>query len=199
MTSTTSPPEILRTAWDVVATDDGIDELKKQLTTSELRTRALGLLATASHSTQQVLDSELLDGFTTLLQRLDLMSLVIEGWCSYTKLIEAAHQSRSTPNQPQRVVLSNHQIISTHHPTIEVIINETQRYTARLTVTITFDLRLVRVIVQNADLVAVESGSCLVGVTLGTENNLPALVKRERELPAATIIRLRSPIRLLCD
>jgi predicted ATP-dependent protease len=62
--------------------------------------------------------------------------------------------------------VSNHQITSTHHPTIEVIINETQRYTARLTVTITFDLRLVRAIVQNADLIAVESGSCLVGVTL---------------------------------
>ena len=160
MTSTTSPPEVLRNAWDVVVTDDGIDELSKQLTASELRTRALGLLATASHAAQQVLDGKLLDGFTKLLQRLDLMSLVIEGWRSYTKLIDAARQSRATPDQPQKVVVSNHQITSTHHPTIEVIINETQRYTARLTVTITFDLRLVRAIVQNAELIAVESGSC---------------------------------------
>jgi len=198
MTSTTSPPEVLRTAWDVVVTDDGIDELSKQLTASELRTRALGLLATASHAAQQVLDGKLLDGFTKLLQRLDLMSLVIEGWRSYTKLIDAARQSRSTPDQPQKVVVSNHQITSTHHPTIEVIINDTQRYTARLTVAITFDLRLVRAIVQNADLVAVESGSCLVSVTLGIEN-FPDLMKRERELPAAVLLRLHSPIRLLRD
>jgi hypothetical protein len=163
MTSTTSPPELLHTAWDVVVTDDGIDELSKQLTASQLGTRALGLLATASHAAQQVLDGKLLEGFTKLLQRLDLMSLVIEGWRSYTKLIDAARQSRSTAAQPQKVVVSNHQITSTHHPTIEVIINETQRYTARLTVTITFDLRLVRAIVQNADLIAVESGSCLCG------------------------------------
>lgn len=197
MTSTTSPP-VLRTAWDVVVTDDGIDELSKQLTASELRTRAFGLLATASHAAQQVLDGKLLDGFTKLLQRLDLMSLVIEGWRSYTKLIDAARQSRSTPDQPQKVVVSNHQITSTHHPTIEVIINETQRYAARLTVTITFDVRLVRAIVQNADLIAVESGSCLVSVTLGIEK-FPDLMKRERELPAAALIRLHSPIRLLRD
>ena len=96
MTTTTSPPEVSRTAWDVVVTDDGIDELSKQLTASQLRTRSLGLLATASHTAQQVLDGKLLDGFTQLLQRLDLMSLVIEGWRSYTKLIDAARQSRST-------------------------------------------------------------------------------------------------------
>ena len=198
MTTTTSPPEVLRTAWDVVVTDDGIDELSKQLTASQLRTRALGLLATASHTAQQVLDGKLLDGFTQLLQRLDLMSLVIEGWRSYTKLIDAARQSRSTPNQPQKVTLSNHQITSTHHPTIEVIINETQRYTGRLTVTITFDLRLIRAIVQNSTLVAIESGSSLVGVTLGIED-FPAMMKRERELPAAAIIRMHSPIRLLRD
>lgn len=198
MTTTTSPPEVLRTAWDVVVTDDGIDELSKQLTASELRTRALGLLATASHAAQQVLDGKLLDGFTQLLQRLDLMSLVIEGWRAYTKLIDAARQSRSTPNQPQKVVLSNHQITSTHHPTIEVIVNETQRYAARLAVTLTFDLRLVRAIVQNANLIAIESGSCLVGVTLGIED-FPDLMKRERELPAAALIRLHSPIRLLRD
>ena len=47
------------------------------------------------------------------------MSLVIEGWRSYTKLVDAARQSRSTPNQPQKVVLSNHQITSTHHPTMD--------------------------------------------------------------------------------
>lgn len=198
MTTTTSPPEVLRTAWDVVVTDDGIDELSKQLTASELRTRALGFLGTASHAAQQVLDGKLLDGFTRLLQRLDLMSLVIEGWRSYTKLIDAARQSRTTPDQPQKVVLSNHQITSTHHPTIEVIVNEAQRYAARLTVSLTFDLRLVRAIVQNANLVAIESGSCLVGVTVGIEN-FPDLMKRERELPAAALIRLHSPIRLLRD
>jgi hypothetical protein len=102
MTSTTSPPELLHTAWDVVVTDDGIDELSKQLTASQLRTRALGLLATASHAAQQVLDGKLLEGFTKLLQRLDLMSLVIEGWRSYTKLIDAARQSRSTLPSPRR-------------------------------------------------------------------------------------------------
>lgn len=126
------------------------------------------------------------------------MSLVIEGWRSYTKLIEAARQSCSTPNQPQKVVLSNHQLTSTHHPTIEVIVNETQRYGARLTVTLAFDFQLVRAIVQNANLVAIQSGSCLVGVTLGIEN-FPDLMKRERELPAAALIRLHSPIRLLRD
>ncbi|MGH3697560.1 MAG: hypothetical protein ACRDRX_26875 [Pseudonocardiaceae bacterium] len=198
MTSTTSPPEVLRTVWDVVCTDDGIDELSKRLADSQLRTRALGLLATASHAAQQVLDSKLLDGFTQLLQRLDLAALVIEGWRTYTKLIEAAHRSRSTPKEPQKVVLSAHQITSTHHPTIDVIINETQCYTARLTVTITFDLRLVRAIVQNGALVALESGSCLVSVALGIED-LPVEMKRERELPALAIIRPHSPIPLLRD
>lgn len=167
MTTTTSPPEVLRTAWDVVVTDDGIDELSKQLSASELRTRALGLLATASQAAQQVLDGKLLDGFTQLLQRLDLMSLVIEGWRSYTRLIEAARQSCSTPNQPQKVVLSNHQLTSTHHPTIEVIVDETQRYAARLTVTLAFDFQLVRAIVQNrqpgSDRVWIVSRGCHTG------------------------------------
>ncbi|MDQ3905933.1 MAG: hypothetical protein M3300_10950 [Actinomycetota bacterium] len=198
MTSTTSPPEILRTAWDIVVTDDGIDELSKQLTASQLRTQALGILVTASHAAHQVLDGKLLDGFIELLQRLDLMSLVFDGWRSYTKLIDTARESRSTPRKSHKVVMSNHQITSTHHPTIEVIINETQRYTARLTVTINFDLRLICAIVQDAALVAIESGSCLTSVTLGFED-FPALMKRERELAAAAMIRLHSPIRLLRD
>lgn len=198
MTSTTSPPEALRTVWDVVCTDDGIDELSKRLADSQLRARALGLVATASRAAHQVLDGKLLGGFTQLLQRLDLASLVIEGWRTYTKLIEAARRSRSTPEQPEKVVLSTHQIISAHHPTIDVIVNETQHYTVRLTLTITFDFRLVRAVVKDGALVAVESGSCLVRVALGVED-VPGEIKRERELPAAAVIRLHSPIPLLRD
>jgi hypothetical protein len=197
MTSTTSPPEVLRTVWDVVCIEDGIDELSKRLADSQLRAQALGLLTTASRVAHQVLDGKLLDGFTQLLQRLDLTSLIIERWRTYTKLIEAAHRSRSTPEQAEKVVLSTHQITSTHHPAIDVIVNETQRYTIRLTLAITFDLRLVRAVVQNSALAALESGSCLVSVTLGIED-VPGEIKRERELPAA-VIKPHSPIPLLRD
>jgi len=193
---TSSPPAVLRTAWDVVSTDNGIDELSKRLADSELRSHALGLLATASHVAHQVLDGKLRDGFTQLLQQLDLASLVIEGWRTYNKLIEAAHRSRSTPEQPEKVVLNTHQIISKHQPTIDLIINETQRYSVRLSLTITFDLHLVRAVVQNGALVALESGSCLVSVTLGIED-VPGEIKRERELPAAAVIRLHLPVPLL--
>lgn len=193
---TSSPPAVLRTVWDVVCTDDGIDELSERLADSELRSHALGLLATASRVAHQVLDSKLRDGFTQLLQQLDLASLVVEGWRTYNKLIEAAHRSRSTPERPEKVVLNTHQITSKHQPTIDVVINETQRYSVRLSLTITFDLHLVRAVVQNGALVALESGSCLVSVTLGIED-VPGEIKRERELPAAAVIRLHSPVRLL--
>jgi hypothetical protein len=192
----TSPPAVLRTAWDIVSTDNGIDELSKRLADSELRSHALGLLATASRVAHQVLDGKLRDGFTQLLQQLDLSSLVIEGWRTYNKLIEAAHRSRSNPERPEKVVLNTHQIISKHQPTIDLIINETQRYSIRLSLTITFDLHLVRAVVQNGALVALESGSCLVSVTLGIED-VPGEIKRERELPAAAVIRLHSPVPLL--
>lgn len=193
---TSSPPAVLRTVWDVVCTDDGIEELSERLANSELRSHALGLLATASRVAHQVLDDKLRDGFAQLLQQLDLASLVIEGWRTYNKLIEAGHRSRSTPERPEKVVLSNHQITSKHQPTIDVIVNETQRYSVRLNLTITFDLHVVRAVVQNGALVALEAGSCRVSVTLSIED-VPGELKRERELPAAAVIRLHSPIPLL--
>lgn len=196
MTTTSSPPAVLRTAWDVLCTDDGIGELSKRLADSELRHRACGLLATASRVAHQVLDSKLLDGFTQLLQQLDLASLVIEGWRTYNKLIEAAHRSQSAPEKLEKVILNNHQVISTHHPTIDVIVNETQRCSVRLSLTITFDFHVLRAVVQNGDLVALESGSCVVSVTLGIED-VPGEIKREQELPAAAVIELHSPIPLL--
>lgn len=131
-----------------------------------------------------------------MLQQLDLASLVIEGWRTYNKLIEAAHRSRSTPERPEKVVLNTHQITSTHQPTIDVIVNETQRLSVRLNLTITFDLYVVRAVVQNGALVALESGSCQVSVALSIED-VPGELKRERELPAAAVIRLPSPIPLL--
>ncbi|MDQ2882167.1 MAG: hypothetical protein M3Y48_13355 [Actinomycetota bacterium] len=193
---TSSPPAVLRTAWDIVFTDDGIDELSRRLADSELRSDALGPLATASRVAHQVLDGKLLDGFAQLLQQLDLASLVIEGWRTYNKLIEAAHRSRSTPERPEKVVLSTHQITSKHQPTIDVIINETKRYSIRLSLTITFDFHLVRAVVKNGALVGLESGSCLVNVTLSIED-IPGEIKRERELPAAAVVRLHSPVPLL--
>lgn len=198
MTSTSSPPLVLRTVWDVLCTDDGIGELSKQLADSEVRNRACGLLATASRTAHQILDGKLFDGFTQLLQRLDLASLVIEGWRTYNKLIEAARRSQSAPERPEKVVLNTHQITSAHHPTIDVIVNETQRCSVRLSLTITFDLHLVRAVVQNGALVALESGSCLISVALSIED-VPGEIKRERELPASAVIRLHSPVPLLRD
>lgn len=196
MTTTNSPPAVLRTAWDVLSTDDGIGELSKRLADSELRNRACGLLATASRVAHQVLDNKLLNGFTQLLQQLDLASLVIEGWRTYNKLIEAARQSQSAPEKPEKVVLNNHQVISTHHPTIDVIVNETQRCSVRPSLTITFDFHVLRAVVQNGDLVALESGSCVVSLKLGIED-VPGEIKREQELPAAAVIELHAPIPLL--
>ncbi|MGH3711114.1 MAG: hypothetical protein ACRDRQ_24090 [Pseudonocardiaceae bacterium] len=195
---TSSPPAVLRTAWDVVSTDNGIDELSKRLADSELRSHALGLLATASRVAQQILDGKLRDGFTQLLQQLDLATLVIEGWRTYNKLIEAAHRSRSTPERSEKVVLNTHQITSKHHPIIDVIINETQHYSVRLSLTIKFDLHLVRAIVQNGALVALESGSCLVSVALVIED-VPGEIKREWEFPATVVVRLHSSVPLLCE
>jgi hypothetical protein len=77
-----------------------------------------------------------------------------------------------------------------------VIVNETQRLSVRLNLTITFDLYVVRAVVQNGVLVALESGSCQVSVALSIED-VPGELKRERELPAAAVIRLPSPIPLL--
>lgn len=196
MTNTSRSPASVRTVWDLLCTDDGVDELSQRLASSELRNRVLGLLATPSRIAHQVLDGKLFDGFAELFQRLDLGSLLIEGWRTYAKLIQAAHHSRSNPQRPEKVVLNTHQIISTHHPTIEVIVNDTKRYTIRLTLTITFDLHTVCAVVQNGALVALESGSCLVSVTLGIEQ-VPGEITRERELPAALVVRLHSPIPLL--
>ncbi|MGH3822251.1 MAG: hypothetical protein ACRDRA_05335, partial [Pseudonocardiaceae bacterium] len=86
--------------------------------------------------------------------------------------------------------------ISNHHPTIDVIVNETQRCSVRLSLTITFDFHVLRAVVQNGDLVAVESGSCVVSVTLSIED-VPGEIKREQELQAAAVIELHSPIPLI--
>ncbi len=89
-----------------------------------------------------------------------LKDILINSWKKYAKIAEALERSKKKPTETIFLTLTKHNIVSEHHPYIEINLNE------EAIEKIVFDIKLQLILegfvleIQNAEIVAVETGDC---------------------------------------
>jgi hypothetical protein len=151
--------------------------------------------------TQQGRDAaeEQLASVTAGLLDLDLGDLLIYGWRTRERLINAARQTRQVPGRREVVQLGTHRITSAHNPTIELLIDGVKVHTFRFQLTVIFDIELAALIIRDGLLTALKTGDGAVSCTLTLE--MPGgdveLVNQRRKINFHLIINIGHGIPLL--
>ena len=118
-----------------------------------------------------------------------LGGLVLDGWLKYRELIAAAERTRNAAGSSVDVELAEHEIISTHHPVVEVIIDGTVVTTLNFTLTVSFVLRSVIAEVAHGRLTALRGGDVLARARISLWDQ--ELVRGEsRPLVVGAVVRL---------
>ncbi|MFD7631441.1 hypothetical protein ACFV7Q_36450 [Streptomyces sp. NPDC059851] len=149
-----------------------------------------GLTGAADRAVETEL-ARVVNGFLDL----DLFSLLAHGWAKHSDLRAAAHRTRLSPEAPELVALATHSITSTHHPSVELLVDGAPVGTVDVELAVAFHLRALVAAVENAWLTALHSGQCDIEAKLAVRR-IPVAARQGRlELPVGR--RLRSPIELL--
>ncbi|MCX5610697.1 hypothetical protein OHB39_24465 [Streptomyces sp. NBC_00047] len=126
---------------------------------------------------------------------LDLVSLVAGGWSKHTALKAAARRTRQYPGSEEIVALATHAITSTHHPSVDVLVDGAPAATVDVGLTVLFRISGLVGVVRDARLVTVRAAECEVEAKLAVRQIVVASRQGRLDLPAE--LRLRSPVELL--
>jgi hypothetical protein len=155
-------------------------------------TRGLGGL---SASTLQGVNHKIATVADGLLN-LNLGDLLVSGWRKYTALTKAAERTLASPDNEEIVVLATHRIVSTHHPSVDLIVDEAKAHVFVFELTVMFDLVGVAAVVRRGDLVAVRGAKCVVTATLTLEGT-PLELTRKGSIDLGLVVPLRRPMPLV--
>jgi hypothetical protein len=110
-------------------------------------------------------------------------------------LTKAAKRTLASPDSEEIVVLATHRVVSTHQPSVDLIIDGIKVHTLVFELTVEFDLNGVVAVVRRGDLVALRCGECVVTATLTLkETSLKRSRKGRIDLPL--VVRLNPAISL---
>lgn len=126
---------------------------------------------------------------------LDLGDILLSGWRKYTDLTKAAERTLASPGSEEVVVLATHRVVSTHHPSVDLIVDGAKVHTFVFELKVTFDLNGVVAVVRRGDLVALRCGECMVTATLTLEGTSLELSRKAR-IDLALVVQLHPPIPL---
>lgn len=97
---------------------------------------------------------------------IDVGVLVLDGWRKYRELVAASERTRDAPGQPEDVVLGDHEITSTHHPEVDVIVDGSLVSTLTFELTVSLELRGVIAIVEKGRLTTLRCGDVVAGARI---------------------------------
>jgi hypothetical protein len=130
---------------------------------------------------------------------LDLGDLLIYGWRTGERVLEAARQTRQEPGRREVVQLGTQRVTSEHHPTVELLVDGVKVHTFRFQLTVTFDIEVAALVIQNGRLTALKAGDSVISATLSLE--MPGgdadLIHQRRQLSLPPLVRLGPGIPLV--
>jgi hypothetical protein len=126
----------------------------------------------------------------------DLGSVLVSGWRKYTELTRAAKRTLAVPGSEEVVILAAHKVSSTHHPSVELLVDGVKVYTFVFELTVEFDLTGVVAVVWRGELVALRGGECVITVTL-TFEGVPLVPLQKRSIDLVVVVPLRPAIPLI--
>ena len=130
---------------------------------------------------------------------IDLGDMLIYGWSTHRRLVDAAKLTLQAPGRKEVVRLGSHRITSAHHPAIDLVVDGVRVHTFRFELTVTFDIDVAVAVIQQGKLVAMRSGDLSVTGTL--EAQMPAgnaeLAHGQRQISSHLVIRLGQGVPLV--
>lgn len=125
----------------------------------------------------------------------DLGEVLLSGWRKYADLTKAAERTLASPGSEELVVLATHRVVSTHRPSVDLIVGGAKVHTFVFVLKVEFDLNGVVAVVRRGDLVALQAGECVVTATLTLEGTSLKLSRKGR-IDLALVVRLDPPFSL---
>jgi hypothetical protein len=178
--------------------EDDETRIRQLLADHEVVAGAGGDLARLTEQGRGAAEEQLASVAAGLLD-LDLGDLLIYGWRTRERVLEAARQTRQAPGRREVVQLGTQRVTSEHHPTVELLVDGVKVHTFRFQLTVTFDVEVAALVVQNGLLTGLKAGDSVVSGTLtlqmpGGDANL---IKQRRKLSLPLIVRLGQGIPLV--
>jgi hypothetical protein len=173
---------------------DTAEVLARSLKESDVARSAIQGLRGLSVSALQAVHREVATVADGLLN-LDLGDILLSGWRKYTDLTKAAERTLASPGSEEVVVLATHRVVSTHHPSVDLIVDGATVHTFVFELKVEFDLNGVVAVVRRGDLVALRCGECMVTATLTLEGTSLELSRKER-IDLGLVVQVDPPIPL---
>ena len=132
---------------------------------------------------------------TTGLLNVDLVGMLVAGWRKHHDLTAAARHTLAAPGSIELVDLATHQVTTTQHPSVRILVDGHQVASIQLSLSVVFTISALTAKISAGRLAALHPGRCDVTVTLAIhETNV---VTRQAHLELPGVIPLRPGIRLL--
>jgi hypothetical protein len=147
---------------------DDEDKVRQLLSERDVIGKCGGDLSRLSQQGREAAEEQLASVTAALLD-LDLGDVLIWGWRSRERLLDAARQTRQLPGRREVVQLGAHRFTSTYNPTIELLIDGVRVHTFQFTLSVIFDVEVAALIVQDGLLTGVKAGDGVVTCTLTLE------------------------------
>ena len=174
--------------------DSGDTSLGRKLTEQGVARSTLGGMRRLSTAALHAVDQEIGAVASGLLE-LDLGDILLAGWRKYSALTDAARRTLAAPASEEVLQLATHRITSVYLPRVDLFVDDQKIATVEFDLTMVFDLTGLAAVVKAGDLIALQSGECLVTATLSLEH--ARLAERRGKLDLAQQIRLNPPISLI--
>jgi hypothetical protein len=178
--------------------EDDTSKIRQLLSEHDVVSRCGGDLTRLTQHGRDAAEEQLAS-VTEGLLNLDLGDLLIYGWRTRERLVQAARKTRQIPGRREVVQLGTHRFTSAHNPTIELLIDGVKVHTFRFQLTVIFDIEVAALIVQHGQLTALKAGDGAVTCTLTLE--MPGgdveLVNQQRKINLHLIINIGHGIPLL--
>ena len=174
--------------------DSGDTSLGRKITEQGVARSALGGLRRLSAAALHTVDQEIGAVASGLLE-LDLGDILLAGWRKYSALTDAARRTLVAPASEEVLELATHRITSAYRPRVDIFVDNQKVTTVEFDLTTVFDLTGLAAVVKAGDLVALQSGECLVTATLRLGD--ARLAEHREKLDLAQRIRLDPPISLI--
>jgi len=125
----------------------------------------------------------------------DMIGMLAAGWRKHHDLTAAARRTLEASGSTELVDLATHQITTTQHPAVTVLVDGHRVATLQLSLSVVFDVTALAAKISAGRLVALHSGHCDITATLAIEGTDVLTRQARLELPGA--IPLSRGIRLL--
>jgi hypothetical protein len=120
---------------------------------------------------------------------------LVAGWRKHHDLTAAAQRTLAAPGSVELVDMAGHQITTTQHPSVRVLVNEAEVATIQLGLSLVFRVTAMGAKISAGRLVALHSGRCDLTVTLAIQGT--TVLTRQAHLMLPGAIPLGQGIRLL--